>query len=182
MSRVGLKPIPIPAGVQVSLANDAVREIRVQGPKGKLARRLPWPALSVEATKEAVIVKRTSDEQAVRALHGLARSEIANMIHGVVNGYERKLEVSGVGFKILQQGKRLSFTLGFSHPVLIDIPTGIEVAIDKQTMLTIRGADKGLVGQFAADIRSFRPPEPYQGKGIKYANEVIRRKEGKKTK
>lgn len=182
MSRIGLKPIPIPTGVQVSIPSDPSGEVRVQGPRGKLARRFPWPTISIEATKEAVVVKRRGDEQTDRALHGLARSELRNMIEGVVKGYERKLEVSGVGFKIIQQGKRLNLTLGFSHPVIVDIPDGIEVAIEKQTALTIRGADKGLVGQFAADIRSYRPPEPYQGKGIKYSDEVIRRKEGKKSK
>ena len=182
MSRIGLKPIPIPASVQVAIAQDGATEVRVQGPRGRLMRRFPWRSIAVEATKEAVVVKRRGDERADRALHGLARSEIANMIQGVVKGYERKLEVAGVGFKVVQQGKRLSLTLGFSHPVVIDIPEGIEVSIDKQTALTIRGADKSVVGQFAADIRGCQPPEPYQGKGIKYQDEVIRRKEGKKTK
>jgi large subunit ribosomal protein L6 len=182
MSRVGAKPIPIPAGVQVSVGADATNEVLVQGPRGRLSRRFPHAVLSIEATKDAVRITRRGDEHADRALHGLARSEIANMIHGVVKGYERKLEVSGVGYKAIVQGKRLNMTLGFSHPVVVDIPAGIEVAVDKQTMLTIRGSDKQLVGQFAADIRSCRPPEPYQGKGIKYQDEVIRRKEGKKSK
>ncbi|MEW6324002.1 MAG: 50S ribosomal protein L6 [Nitrospirota bacterium] len=182
MSRIGLKPIPIPAGVQISVAGDGIREVRVQGPRGKLSRRFPWPSIAIETGKDAVVVKRLGDERADRALHGLARNELRNMIEGVVKGYERKLEVSGVGFKMIQQGKRLSLTLGFSHPVVVDIPEGIEIAIDKQTALTIRGADKGAVGQFAADIRRHRPPEPYQGKGIKYQDETIRRKEGKKSK
>jgi large subunit ribosomal protein L6 len=182
MSRIGAKPIPIPKDVKVSIADGENREIQVQGPKGRLARRFDDRALTYELTSEALIVKRRGDENADRAMHGLVRSEIMNMIQGVVKGYERKLEISGVGFKAQQQGKRLNLTLGYSHPILVDIPAGIEVAIDKQTALTIRGISKHLVGQFAADVRSYRPPEPYQGKGIKYQNEQIRRKEGKKSK
>jgi large subunit ribosomal protein L6 len=182
MSRIGAKPIPIPAGVQVSVSGDGERQVRVQGPRGRLSWPAPWRSIAIEAGKEAVMVTRSSDERADRALHGLVRSQLVNMIHGVVNGYERKLEVAGVGFKMIQQGKRLNLTLGFSHPIVVDIPEGIDVSVDKQTALTIRGADKRLVGQFAADLRRYRPPEPYQGKGIKYQDEQIRRKEGKKTK
>ncbi|MBI3620573.1 MAG: 50S ribosomal protein L6 [Nitrospirae bacterium] len=182
MSRIGAKPIPIPKEVKVSISGSENREIQVQGPKGKLTGTFDDRALTYELTPESLVVKRLGNENADRAMHGLVRSEIVNMIQGVVKGYERKLEISGVGFKALQQGKRLNLTLGYSHPVIVDIPAGIEVAIDKQTAVTIRGIDKHLVGQFAADVRSHRPPEPYQGKGIKYQNEQIRRKEGKKSK
>jgi len=182
MSRIGAKPIAIPKDVKVSVSDGEGREVQVQGPKGRLAKRFSDRMLSYELSPAAITVKRRGDEIADRALHGLVRSEIVNMIQGVVRGYEKKLEISGVGFKVLQQGKRLNLTLGYSHPVVVDIPAGIEVAIDKQTALTIRGIDKQLVGQFAADVRSYRPPEPYQGKGIKYHDEHIRRKEGKKSK
>ena len=122
MSRIGAKPIPIPAGVQVSISTDGDRQVRVQGPRGRLSWPAPWRSISIEATKDAVVVKRHSDERTDKALHGLVRSELVNMLHGVVNGYERKLEVSGVGFKVIQQGKRLNLTLGFSHPIIVDIP------------------------------------------------------------
>jgi len=182
MSRIGAKPIPIPKDVKVSITEGDRREIQVQGPKGKLACRFADRVLTYQLTPEALVIQRRGDENADRAMHGLVRSEVINMIQGVVKGYEKKLEISGVGFKVQQQGKRLNLTLGYSHPVLVDIPAGIEVTIEKQTALTVRGINKHMVGQFAADVRSQRPPEPYQGKGIKYQNEHIRRKEGKKSK
>jgi len=182
MSRIGAKPIPIPKDVKVSISEGENREIQVQGPKGRLACRFDDRSLRYTLAAESLVVTRAGDENADRAMHGLVRSEIINMIQGVLKGYERKLEISGVGFKAQQQGKKLNLTLGYSHPVLVDIPAGIEVTIDKQTALTIRGINKHLVGQFAADVRGHRPPEPYQGKGIKYHDEQIRRKEGKKSK
>jgi len=182
MSRIGAKPIAIPAEVKVSIGEGENKEIQVQGPKGRLVRRFPGRAMTYELGSGALVVKRRGDEIADRAMHGLVRSEITNMIQGVTRGYERKLEISGVGFKVQQQGKKLNLTLGYSHPIMVEIPAGIEVAIDKQTALTIRGIDKHLVGQFAADVRGYRPPEPYQGKGIKYHDEQVRRKEGKKSK
>ncbi|HTP41306.1 MAG TPA: 50S ribosomal protein L6 [Nitrospiria bacterium] len=182
MSRIGAKPIAIPKDVKVTITQGEGREIQVQGPKGRLARRFNDQALAYELSSDLLVVKRVGQDNADRAMHGMVRSEIINMIQGVAKGYERKLEISGVGFKVQQQGKQLNLTLGYSHPVIVDIPAGIEVAIDKQTALTIRGANKHLVGQFAANVRSQRPPEPYQGKGIKYQHERIRRKEGKKSK
>jgi len=182
MSRIGAKPIAIPKDVKVTITAGENREIQVQGPKGRLARRFDDQGLTYELSPESLVVKRLGNDNADRAMHGMVHSEIINMIQGVIKGYERKLEISGVGFKVQQQGKKLNLTLGYSHPVIVDIPVGIEVAIDKQTALTIRGVNKHLVGQFAADVRGHRPPEPYQGKGIKYHNEQIRRKEGKKNK
>jgi large subunit ribosomal protein L6 len=180
MSRIGGKPVTIPSGVQVSIADGPV--IHVKGPRGQLSKSFPGRDLSFEVVQGSVVVKRRGDENDVKALHGLARSEISNMVDGVVKGFERKLEVSGVGYKIQVQGRRLSLVLGFSHPIVMEIPQGLEVTVDKQTAMTVRGADKGLVGQFAANIRGLKPPEPYQGKGVKYQGEHILRKEGKKSK
>jgi large subunit ribosomal protein L6 len=182
MSRIGAKPILIPKDVKVSITEGENREIQVQGPKGRLACRFDDRSLKYTLAPESLVVTRLGDDNVDRSMHGLVRSEIINMIQGVLKGYERKLEISGVGFKAQQQGKKLNLTLGYSHPVLVDIPAGIEVTIEKQTALTIRGINKHLVGQFAADVRGKRPPEPYQGKGIKYHDEQIRRKEGKKSK
>ncbi|MBI3610639.1 MAG: 50S ribosomal protein L6 [Nitrospirae bacterium] len=178
MSRVGNKPILIPSGVQVQLEQKGVR---VKGPKGELTRSLET-GIGVKVENGQVIVTRQSDDRFHRAKHGLLRSDLNNMIAGVTKNYEKTLEISGVGFRAQLQGRNLSMTLGYSHPVVFALPPGIEASVEKQTVITIKGADKYRVGQVAAQIRDLKPPEPYKGKGIKYADEVIKRKEGKTSK
>ena len=175
MSRIGRAPVAIPSGVNVK--QDGAR-LLVEGPKGKLAITIP-PAISVKLSGQQVEVARSSDEKAVKALHGLSRALIANMVSGVVTGFSKELEIVGVGYRAQLKGKQLELSVGFSHPVLVPIPEGITVEVPKPTNLVIKGFDKQLVGQFAANIRHIAPPEPYKGKGIKYAGEVIRRKAGK---
>ena len=175
MSRVGRKPIPITGGVKVDLKDHA---IRVKGPKGELAAEV-HPALGVEIKDNQILVSRSSDLKEFRALHGLWRALIQNMIKGVTDGYARKLELVGVGYRAELKGSKLQLALGFSHPILFAPPQGIKIEAPTQTNITISGIDKQLVGQVAAKIRSFRPPEPYKGKGIKYEGEFVRRKAGK---
>lgn len=180
MSRIGKKPIKIPDGVKVGCNVDTVT---VEGPKGKLEQKI-HSSMKVEIDNEGkqVIVKRPSDEKQDKALHGLTRTLLANHIRGVVEGFSKSLEIIGIGYNVKQQGKELLLQLGFSHPIKMEIPQGIEIEIQSQTnpgKLTIMGMDKQLVGQFTANIRSLRPPEPYKGKGVKYADEIIRRKAGK---
>lgn len=175
VSRIGRKPIPIQKGVKVQL-ND--REVAVDGPKGRLTATV-HPKLTVSMADGNIEVKRGSDAKEERALHGLWRALIQNMINGVSTGYSRKLELVGVGYRAEMKGKRLQLLLGFSHPILFVPPEGITVEAPTQTSIMISGIDKALVGQVAAKIRSFRPPEPYKGKGIKYEGEHIRRKAGK---
>ena len=175
MSRIGRAPVRIPQGVKVASEGEAVR---VEGPKGKLSLRLP-PSITVRIADEQVQVERSSEEASVRALHGLHRALIANMVLGVSTGFSRELEIVGVGYRAQLSGRQLQLHVGFSHPVLVPIPEGITVEVLKPTALSIKGADKYLVGQFAANVRRIAPPEPYKGKGIKYAGEVIRRKAGK---
>lgn len=180
MSRIGKKPILIPDGVSVNYDKDI---ITIDGPKGKLIQKI-HPCIKVEIDKEGkqVSVKRSSDAKHFKALHGLIRTLLANNVHGVTNGFSKDLEIVGLGYNAKLQGKDLVLQLGFSHPVKVQIPEGIEVEIKSQTnpgRLTVMGIDKQLVGQFAANIRRLRPPEPYKGKGIKYADETIRRKAGK---
>ena len=177
MSRIGRKPIPVPQGVKVAVDGTAVR---VEGPKGKLSHSLP-NGISVKAEPAQVTVSRSSDERNARALHGLTRSLIANMVHGVKDGFERKLEIVGIGYRCQLQGKSLQLALGYSHPVIFPLPDGIQAEVEKQVSITLRGADKALLGQTAALIRGLRKPDPYKGKGIKYADEYIRRKVGKKA-
>ena len=177
MSRIGRKPIPVPQGVKVAVDGAAVR---VEGPKGKLSHSLP-NGISVKAEPAQVTVSRSSDERNARALHGLTRSLIANMVHGVKDGFERKLEIVGIGYRCQLQGKSLQLALGYSHPVIFPLPDGIQAEVEKQVSITLRGADKALLGQTAALIRGLRKPDPYKGKGIKYADEYIRRKVGKKA-
>lgn len=175
MSRIGEKKILIPSGVEVKLSGN---QVEVKGSKGSI--RLEVPAkISVSIEDGHVKVSRSFDERDLRSLHGVIRSEIANMIDGVTKGYEKVLEINGVGYKAQLQGKALILNLGFSHPVTFPLPEGISASIEKQTVITIKGIDKILVGQVANDIRSIRVPEPYKGKGIKYSNEKIIRKEGK---
>ncbi len=178
MSKVGRKPVDIPKGVELKIAQDRVS---AKGPKGELTFEVD-PRIKVEIKDhQAHILRGGDDDRFVRALHGLVRSHIANMVTGVTQGYEKTLEISGVGFKAQVQGRQLVMNLGFSHPVAFDIPKGIEAQVDKQTTIKIKGIDKYQVGQVAAKIRDIRPPEPYKGKGIRYTDEHVRIKEGKKA-
>lgn len=177
MSRVGRKPILIPKGVTVAVEGQAVR---VEGPKGKLSRVVP-AAVTVSLQDSRLLVQRSSDHRTVRALHGLTRALLANMVQGVTEGFEKKLEIVGIGYRAQLQGKALQLALGYSHPVIFPLPEGIQAEVDKQTSVTIRGADKELVGQTAAKLRALRKPDPYKGKGIRYVGEMIRRKVGKKA-
>lgn len=175
MSRIGKKPVPIPAGVTVSVADGT---ITVKGPKGTLIRRLA-PDLAVAVEGGAVHVVRPSESNRHKALHGLTRTLIANMIHGVTQGYTRKLEISGVGYKAESRPQGVRLVVGLSHPVEYQAPAGITIQVENNTLLTVQGIDKELVGQVAADLRRVRRPEPYKGKGIRYAGEHVRRKAGK---
>lgn len=177
MSRIGRKPIPLPEGVKVVVEG---QEVRVEGPKGKLSQSVP-SVLTVEVKDGQLQVGRTSDQRSAKALHGLARSLLANIVQGVSQGFERKLEIVGIGYRAQLQGKSLQLALGYSHPVLFPLPEGIQAEVDRQVLITLRGADKGLLGQTAARLRSLRKPDPYKGKGVKYVEEVIRRKVGKKA-
>ena len=176
MSRVGKLPVKIPEKVKVSVDGHLVK---VEGPKGKMS--FPFnPRVSVAVDKGEVKVSRPDDTRLSKGLHGLTRTLVKNACEGVVKGYEKNLEISGVGFKAEVKGKDVHFTLGFSHPVVFRLPEGVTAEVDaKQTKLTVKGVDKHLLGLTAAKIRDLRPPEPYKGKGIKYATETIRRKEGK---
>lgn len=175
MSRIGKKPIDVPAGVDVTIAEPNI--VTVKGPKGTLEKQLPKEMI---ITKEGatVTVTRPSDLKKMRALHGLTRTLIFNMVEGVTKGYEKKLEINGVGYRAKKQGKKLDLSLGYSHPVIMEDPEGIE-SIVEGNIITIKGISKENVGQYAAEIRFKRAPEPYKGKGIKYIDEIIRRKEGK---
>lgn len=175
MSRIGRTPITIPAGVDVKIDGS---DITVKGPKGTLEHRVAAP---IEVTIEdgEVRVTRPNDERESRALHGLTRSLLANMIEGVTQGYTKALEIVGTGYRVVAKGKDLEFALGFSHPVLVQAPEGIEFKVDSQTKFSVSGIDKQLVGETAAKIRKIRKPEPYKGKGIRYAGEQVRRKVGK---
>ena len=178
MSRIGKKPITIPAGVDVKINGS---EVTVKGPKGELKNTFnPEIAIAIEGTE--IIVTRPTDEKNHRALHGLTRTLVANMVEGVTNGYTKELEVNGVGYRVQKQGKNLVMNLGFSHQVIMEEKEGITIEVPAPNKIVISGADKQKVGQFAAEVREKRPPEPYKGKGIKYANEYIRRKEGKAAK
>ncbi len=175
MSRIGKKPITIPAGVDVKINGS---EVTVKGPKGELKSTFdPDITIAVEGTE--IIVTRPSDNKNHRALHGLTRSLVANMVEGVTNGFSKQLEVNGVGYRAQKQGKNLVMNLGYSHQVIVPEVPGITIDVPSANLVVISGADKQQVGQFAAEVREKRPPEPYKGKGIKYADEHIRRKEGK---
>jgi large subunit ribosomal protein L6 len=176
MSRVGKLPVKIPEKVKVAVDGNLVK---VEGPKGKMS--FPFnPRVSVAVDKGEVKVARPDDTRISKGLHGLTRTLVKNAVEGVVKGYEKNLEISGVGFKAEVKGKDVHFTLGFSHPVVFRLPDGISAEVDpKQTKVTVRGVDKHLLGLTAAKMRDLRPPEPYKGKGIKYAGETVRRKEGK---
>ena len=175
MSRIGKVPIPIPSGVKISLDNGI---LKVTGPKGIL-EYIVRPGTSLEVTTETIIVKRADDNRKTRALHGLTRTLISNILTGVTKGFERILDISGVGYRAEVKGNSITLTLGYSHPIVFDLPQAITATVDKQNRITIEGCDKQQVGEVAAKIRSFRPVEPYKAKGIKFAEEKVRRKVGK---
>ena len=175
MSRIGNKPITVPDGVEVKLDG---QKLTVKGPKGTLEREI-HKNISVSIENNTIIVTRPNDETLNRSLHGLTRTLINNMINGVEKEYTRELQINGVGYRVAKQGNNLNLTLGYSHPVIFEAPAGISFDVPNANTIIVRGVDKELVGQTAANIRTKRPPEVYRGKGIKYAEEVIRRKEGK---
>ena len=176
MSRIGKMPIAIPAGVTVKIAEN--NKVTVKGPKGTLERVLP-SEMDIKMEGSEIVVSRPNDLKKMKSLHGLTRTLINNMVIGVTQGYEKKLEVNGVGYRAQKQGKKLVLSLGYSHPVEMEDPEGLETVLDGQNIIVVKGIDKEKVGQYAAEIRAKRAPEPYKGKGIKYADEVIRRKVGK---
>ena len=176
MSRIGRLPIDIPAGVEVKIEEG--NKVTVKGPKGTLEKCLPVE-MTIKTEDNQVVVTRPNDLKKMKSLHGLTRSLVANMITGVSEGYEKKLEINGVGYRAQKKGKEITFNLGFSHPVVMSDPEGIETVMEGQNVIIVKGIDKEKVGQYAAEIRALRKPEPYKGKGIKYADEVIRRKVGK---
>jgi len=177
LSRIGRKPIPLPTGVTVAVEPEVVR---VNGPKGELFERVPR-AITVEQEDGELRVSRPTDRSEHRALHGLTRSLVANMVEGVTNGYEKRLEIQGVGYRALLKGRDLELALGYSHPVPIKAPEGIEFEVPVPTRVVVRGISKQLVGEVAANIRKRRPPEPYKGKGIRYEGEHVARKVGKRA-
>jgi large subunit ribosomal protein L6 len=176
MSRIGNKPVEVPEKVKVNIDND--RTISVEGPKGKLEWKLPR-GIKASVQDNRVSLVREAETRSVKALHGLSRSLVHNMVQGVSQGFRKQLEVEGVGFKAAVQGSTLNLSLGFSHPIPFQIPQGIKITVADATKINIEGVDKNLVGQVAADIRGFYLPEPYKGKGVRYAGEQIRRKVGK---
>ena len=176
MSRIGREPIVLPAGVEVKV--EANNHVIVKGPKGTLERTIV-PQMKIEMDGNVLHVTRPNDEKENRALHGLSRTLIANMVEGVVNGFSKTLEVNGVGYRAAKEGNKLVLNVGYSHTVTVEEIDGITIDVPNANQIVIKGIDKQLVGQFAADVRNKRPPEPYKGKGIKYADEHIRRKEGK---
>jgi large subunit ribosomal protein L6 len=175
MSRVGKKPVPIPGEVSAKIEGS---RITVTGPKGELSQMI-HPSMTVELAGNELVVNRPSEAKFHKSLHGLTRSLIANMVIGVTTGYEKSLEIQGVGYKAVLAGKKLNLSLGLSHPVLLSLPEGIKVELNGPSKIKVSGIDKQLVGLVAAKIRSFRPPEPYKGKGIRYEGEIVRKKAGK---
>jgi large subunit ribosomal protein L6 len=176
MSRIGKKPITIPPKVKVAVNGDS--SVHVEGPKGKLEWKLP-SSISAKVDGEILAVERSSEQREDKALHGLSRSLLSNMITGVTNGFKRDMEIHGVGFKAAVQGKLLNLSLGKSHPIHFNIPEGVKITVTDNTKLSIEGIDNQVVGQCAANIRAYYPPEPYKGKGVRFAGEQLRRKEGK---
>jgi large subunit ribosomal protein L6 len=177
MSRIGKQPIPLPDGVEIAVEPELVR---VKGPKGELTERVSRE-LSIDQEDGSVLVKRPSDRSEHRALHGLTRSLIANMVEGVTEGFEKRLEIQGVGYRAALRGKAIELSVGFSHPVAIEAPEGIEFEVPQPTQIVVRGISKQAVGEVAARIRKVRPPEPYKGKGIRYHGEYVQRKVGKRA-
>ncbi len=176
MSRVGQKPIPIPSNVKLIIEGSCVK---VSGPKGDMQQVVPEP-ITVRHESETLYVERPSDERTHKALHGLARALLANNVHGVSNGFEKSLEIIGVGYRAEAQGQKLTLQLGYSHPIVFDVPKNVGVKVEGNTV-KLESCDKQLLGETAAKIRSFRPPEPYKGKGIRYSDEQVRRKVGKRN-
>jgi len=175
MSRIGNKPIAIPAGVDVKING---QEVTVKGPKGTLTKSFR-KEISIKVEGSEILVTRPNDEKLNRALHGLTRTLVANMVEGVVNGFSKSLEIQGVGYRVQKQGKDLVMNLGYSHQVIMTEPAGITIEVPNPNLIVVSGSDKQAVGQFAAEVREKRPPEPYKGKGIRYVGEYVRRKEGK---
>jgi large subunit ribosomal protein L6 len=175
VSRIGKLPITLPSDVKVAVDAGG---IRVEGPKGKLSSTVP-DGVAIRVEGNVVRVERASEDRRIRALHGLTRKLIANMTHGVSQGFSRVLEINGVGYRAEVKGQEIHMTLGYSHPVIFPLPPGVTASVERQVVITLTGADRQVVGEMAAKIRSLRPPEPYKGKGIKYREEVIRRKAGK---
>ncbi len=176
MSRIGHKLIPVPGGVEVSIAGS---DVTVKGPKGELKQTLIDPITMTKHDDGTLELVRGDDERRSRAMHGLCRSLVANMVQGVSDGYKITLEIAGTGYRVQQKGSSLELSLGFSHPVVVDPPEGVTFTVEKPTLFHIEGIDKQVVGEIAANIRKLRPPEPYKGKGVKYAGEIVRRKAGK---
>ena len=176
MSRIGRKSIPVPAGVEITIDGPTVK---VKGPKGSLQHTLAEPITVERAESGELLVTRPNDERKAKELHGLSRTLVANMIVGVTEGYRKSLEINGTGYRVTAKGQDLEFALGFSHPVLVTAPEGITFTVERPTLFHVAGIDKQLVGEVSAKIRKIRPPEPYKGKGVKYSDEVIRRKAGK---
>ena len=175
MSRIGKKPIALPKGVSVKIAADAVE---VQGPKGKLRQLLP-PGIVFAQDNGTLVASLAREDATLKKFHGLARSLVANAVSGVTDGFKKELDIVGVGYRAELKGKQVHFALGYSHPVVFDIPTGIDIAVDKQTHITVTGVDRQLVGQVAAEIRRMRKPDPYKQKGVRYTGEVLKKKAGK---
>jgi large subunit ribosomal protein L6 len=175
MSRIGKKPIPIPQGVEIRVADHTVS---VKGPLGRLEWKLN-PGITATTGEGRLQVNRANEESTTKALHGLTRAELSNMIVGVTKGYERTLEVTGVGYKAQVQGQTITFNVGYTHPVVYSLPKGVDAKVDKQTIITIKGTDKRTVGQVAANLRAVKPPDVYKQKGVRYAGEALRKKEGK---
>ena len=175
MSRIGRLPVAIPSGVDITIDGQAVR---VKGPKGELSHVVAEP-ITVEKGESSVEVKRPNDERQARALHGLTRSLINNMVMGVTQGYEKKMEIHGTGYRVANKGGSLEFALGYSHSITVEAPEGISFAVENPTRFSVQGIDKQLVGEVAANIRKLRKPDPYKGKGVRYAGEVVKRKVGK---
>lgn len=176
MSRIGLKPIDIPTGVEVKISDNNL--VEVKGPKGQLSQQLNENML-IKIEENQILIDRPSEKKMYKSLHGLTRTLIANMIEGVTNGYSKSLEITGTGYRAQKQGKKLILNLGYSHPIELDDPEGIEVEVPNANQIIIKGIDKQLVGSHAAVIRDFRKPEPYKGKGVRYTDEYVRRKVGK---
>ena len=175
MSRIGKKIIPIPKGVKIDVQPGAVE---VQGPKGKLRQALP-PGIGFEVSGDQLHAKTLREDPELGKFHGLARSLVANAVLGVTQGFKKELDIVGIGYRAELKGRQVTFALGFSHPIVFDIPTGIDIAVDKQTHITVTGVDRQLVGQVAANIRRMRKPDPYKQKGVRYKGEVLKKKVGK---
>ena len=175
MSRIGKKPIPVPKGVTITIAGEAVE---IQGPKGKLTQRIP-PGIMFELADGQLSAKPVREDSELGKFHGLARSLVANGVLGVTDGFKRELDIVGIGYRAELRGKQIVFALGYSHPIVFDVPAGIDIAIEKQTHITVTGADRQQVGQVAANIRRMRKPDPYKQKGVRYTGEVLKKKVGK---